>query len=223
MDASLLRPLVRQRLILGGVLLALGISLGVTFARAAGNAPLPLDRGWMDEMLTSRASVLLGFGYAMNWIGGGWFSVVGLPVIILALLWLRGHRWGAVFFAVSALVSVGVVQVLKRSFERPRPLEILTASDAGSFPSGHTANAATIAVVLFIIFPRVWVAIAGAVWVLLMAFSRTLMGAHWASDTVGGALIGAGVVLLVAAAFAVPLSRERMLLPKPRDQELPAR
>ena len=71
MDASLLRPLVRQRLILGGVLLALGISLGVTIALAAGNAPLPVDRGWMDEMLTIRTSVLLGFGYAMNWIGGG--------------------------------------------------------------------------------------------------------------------------------------------------------
>jgi undecaprenyl-diphosphatase len=50
--------------------------------------------------------------------------------------------------------------------------------------------------------------IVGACWVLLMAFSRTYLHAHWLSDTVGGAMLGAGAVLLVAAAFAVPMARE---------------
>jgi membrane-associated phospholipid phosphatase len=45
--------------------------------------------------------------------------------------------------------------------------------------------------------------------VVLMMWSRTYLHAHWLSDTVGGALIGAGTALLVAAAFAVPMARER--------------
>jgi len=70
------------------------------------------------------------------------------------------------------------------------------------------ANAATIAVALAIIFPRVWVWIVGAAYVLLMAFSRTYLHAHWLSDTIGGAALGAGVSCIVAAAFAVALARE---------------
>ena len=49
---------------------------------------------------------------------------------------------------------------------------ILQLSDFGSFPSGHVANAATIAVALLVLFPRVWVAVAGAAWVIVMAPSR---------------------------------------------------
>ena len=52
---------------------------------------------------------------------------------------------------------------------------------------------------LWVLFPRVWVAIVGAAWILAMALSRTFLSVHWASDTLGGALVGAGVVLVLAA------------------------
>ena len=99
--------------------------------------------------------------------------------------------------------------MLKHLFGRARPEDIIVFSDFGSFPSGHVANAATIATVAFVLFPRLWVAIVGVAWVLLMALSRTVLHAHWLSDTLGGALIGAGVVLIVAGIFAPLLRRER--------------
>ena len=43
-----------------------------------------------------------------------------------------------------------------------------------------------------------------------MAWSRTLLGAHWLSDTIGGALIGAGVVLVLWAFSAHWLEAERL-------------
>jgi undecaprenyl-diphosphatase len=107
-----------------------------------------------------------------------------------------------------SLASVGLVQLLKSLVDRARPEEMLVVSDHGSFPSGHAANAATMAVALGIIFPRVWVWAAGAIWVALMMFSRTYLGVHWLTDTIGGALLGAGVVLILWAPFAAKISGE---------------
>jgi undecaprenyl-diphosphatase len=107
------------------------------------------------------------------------------------------------------VVSVGLVQLLKALFDRPRPEELLVMTDAGSFPSGHVANAATMAVVLAIVIGRWWVWFAGIAYVVLMALSRTYLGAHWVSDTVAGALIGAGIAVIVWAPLAYRLGKER--------------
>ena len=99
--------------------------------------------------------------------------------------------------------------MLKNIFGRPRPEEILIPADFGSFPSGHTANAATMAVVLGLLLFRWWVWTAGALWVVLMALSRTYIGAHWVSDTIGGMILGAAVALLLWAPIATRLLEER--------------
>ena len=70
--------------------------------------------------------------------------------------------WSAAFFLTAELASAGAVQVLKHLFGRARPEDIIVISDYGSFPSGHVANAATIATVACILFPRLWVLIVGA-------------------------------------------------------------
>ncbi len=58
--------------------------------------------------------------------------------------------------------------------------------------------------------PRpLWVAATGAVYVVLMALSRTYLGAHWITDTVGGALLGVAVGLLAWTLAAPRLTAER--------------
>ena len=189
----------RRTLLWWGVgLLALATALGALVVFAYPQTP-GFDRWWNDTIAGARADWMVDFALVLNTIGGGWVAILGVPLLTIIALVL-GHHWrGAVFAAVSFAASAGAVQLLKQIFGRARPDDMLVVSDYGSFPSGHTANAATIALVLWVLFPRVWVAILGSAWVLAMALSRTFLSVHWASDTLGGALVGAGVVLVLAA------------------------
>jgi undecaprenyl-diphosphatase len=198
----------RRYLALGGVGVILALGLGaVLWVR--GNGPLAIDDDWMRDLAAIRGPVLTVLSDAMNFIGGGWFSIFVVPLGVGAVFFLFGRRWAALVFIVASAASAGLVQLLKTLFGRARPEDILVAVDPGSFPSGHTANAATIAIVLGLLLSRWWVWAAGALWVVAMALSRTYLGAHWLSDTIGGALLGAGVGLLVWVAFSVKEMPER--------------
>jgi undecaprenyl-diphosphatase len=202
-------------LIVGGSLVGLACLLGFwVFVR--GEEPFAIDVWWNTFVAELWGPVLAAIAHAMDWIGGGWRSVLLIPIAgALALVLIR-RPWAAAYFIAAEAVSALGVQVLKQTFGRVRPEDIIVVSDYGSYPSGHVANAATIAICAVVIFPRLWVALVGAGWVLLMAFSRTFLHAHWLSDTIGGAMIGAGTALLVAAAFAVPMTKERLARPKER-------
>ena len=171
--------------------------------------PFDIDEEWNALLFNSDIPLLTGFSQVMNFLGAGWFSVLLVPIAVALALILLKRPWSAAFFLVAQAASAGAVQVLKHLFGRARPEEIIVISDFGSYPSGHVANAATLATVAFILFPRLLVAIVGAVYVILMAISRTAVHAHWLTDTIGGAMSGIGVVLIVAGIFAPLLIRER--------------
>ncbi len=192
--------------VVGAASLAAGVLLGVVLAVVVD--PIDLDR-WWNGLVGGVVPSLQPLSLVMNAVGGGWIATYAVPLSGALLLVLARRTWSGLFFLAATALSAGVVQVLKSIFGRVRPEDMLVISDHGSFPSGHTANAATLVVVAVVLFPRLWVALVGAAWVLLMAFSRTQVHAHWFTDTVGGTLVGAGVALLVAAAFVLPILRER--------------
>ncbi|MBF4633153.1 phosphatase PAP2 family protein [Agreia pratensis] len=179
----------------------------LVMVRGAGN-PLGFDTEWMDEILEHRSPVWEVPSLAMNYLGGGVIGVFIVPLAIIAALCLFRRLWAALYFTVATIMSAGLVQLLKGLFGRARPEEILVHADFGSFPSGHVANATTMAVVLAVILRRTWVWVAGVVYVILMLLSRTYLGAHWLSDTVGGLLLGVGVAVIVWAPIANRLYRE---------------
>jgi undecaprenyl-diphosphatase len=180
----------------GCVVLAFGLGALLTMGFAH---PFSFDSWWNQLVTGFRSEGLVAFSFVLDAIGGGWVAIYLVPLLVV-LAFVLARRWrSAVFAAVCFVVSAGAVQLLKNLFGRARPEDMLVASDYGSFPSGHTANAATIALVVWVLFPRVWTAVAGVIWILLMGLSRTFLSVHWATDTLGGALLGAGVVLLLAA------------------------
>jgi membrane-associated phospholipid phosphatase len=188
--------------------LVMAVLIGaLVMLRGAGN-PLGFDTEWMDEIIEHRSPVWEVPSLAMNYLGGGVIGVFIVPVVIIVGLCLFRRFWAALYFAVATILSAGLVQLLKGIFGRARPEDILVHADFGSFPSGHVANATTMAVVLAIILRRTWVWVAGVVYVILMLLSRTYLGAHWLSDTFGGMLLGAGVAVIVWAPIANKLYRE---------------
>ena len=199
----------RRLLITGGSALALACLLGILAVTLGGGTVPVFDQWWHDLIISARPELLIDFAQVMNRVGGGVIAGVIVPLLIGGALFAAGRRWAALYALLAFLVSAGLVQLLKTIFGRARPDDMLVASDYGSFPSGHTANAATIAVVLWLIFPRVWVAIAGLIWTVLMGFSRTVLAVHWITDTLGGALVGAAAAMLLAAIVPAWLARSR--------------
>ncbi|MRG61165.1 phosphatase PAP2 family protein [Agromyces sp. CFH 90414] len=199
----------RVPLIAGSVAVGIAAVLGLLVVLRSGML-VELDEEWAEDILTLRGPMGEVFALLMNWLGGGIVGVFVVPVLAAIVLIACRRPWGALYFIVASAASAGVVQLLKHLFGRARPEDIMVVSDLGSFPSGHVANAATIAVAFAVIAPGFWVFVAGAAYTVLMAISRTYLGAHWLTDTIGGFLVGAGVALLVWAALAGPLERERL-------------
>lgn len=196
-------------LISGIAAVVLAAALGAVIAYRASNKPFEFDTEWMDDILKARNVFWEVPAQLMNAVGGGLFGVIILPAAVIVLLLVMRRKWAALFFAAASVVSAGLVQLLKNVFARPRPEDMLVTADIGSFPSGHVANAATMAVVLGFILQRTWIWIAGLAYAILMMLSRTYLGAHWVSDTIGGLVLGAGVAVILWAPLAHRLYLER--------------
>ena len=201
----------RWPVVTGSVALVLSLLLGLLLTIREG--PGGLDQEWMNDILGERAPWWDVPALLLDWIGGHFVGIVIVPVAMAIWLLVLRRPWAAGFSLVAAIVSAGAVQALKALFDRARPELMLVASDEGSFPSGHVANAATIAIVLGLVFGlgparRRWVWLFGFAYIVAMAVSRTYLGVHWLTDTIGGALIGVGVAVALWAPIADRLGTE---------------
>lgn len=199
-------------LVSGAALLIMAVLLGVVIVVRQQALLLGLDEEWAEEMTDIRGPVGDALALFFNYAGGTLIGALIIPLATVIALLIARRRWAALYFAIASASSAIAVQILKNLFGRARPEDMLVVSDFGSFPSGHVANATTVAVAFAVIFPMLWVRIAGGAWVVLMAVSRTYLGAHWLTDTVGGFLVGAGMALLIWGPFAQSLERERLAL-----------
>ncbi|MBO4819159.1 MAG: phosphatase PAP2 family protein [Firmicutes bacterium] len=162
---------------------------------------------------------------------GFWLEYIGhwpLPAAVSVLL-IAGKKTRFSYglpLAGCVLTSVGVYELFKHLFKRPRPdASLWLCPEHGySFPSGHTLNNTVFWVVLasligyyFLtkgrslpiykrnrsttVYPKTKT---GAViiralliaWPLIIGMSRILVGVHWPSDVVGSLILSVGIIAL---------------------------
>jgi glycosyltransferase involved in cell wall biosynthesis/membrane-associated phospholipid phosphatase len=139
--------------------------------------------------------------------------VAGLALLIIAGLVFRRRRLvvAGAFALASAGVGLAVAWVVAQAVDRPRPFVAHRAIHAflphaadASFPSDHVTAAFAIgsALVLRLGFRWTPVLVAAA----LLAVARVVVGVHYPSDVVAGALIGTAAA--VAVYLVVPRIRQ---------------
>lgn len=161
-----------------------------------GHEPLAIDVAWNDFLVSRPGDAGLVAAWVLAVVGGTvGMIVVGLLLIVL-LFWRR-RRGDAATLAIAMVTVVAIGATMAAVIGRTRPADSLAESVATSFPSGHTAVATTVALILALVLRRWYVWVLGAVWVLGMMWSRTYLHAHWLSDVVAGLLEGIAVALLV--------------------------
>lgn len=161
-----------------------------------GHTALDVDVWWDAAM----AGIATPVGVILAWIPaivGGTIGMIVIGVATTIVFAVRRRPWDALTVASSIALVVAIGAPMAAVIARQRPADSLAETMATSFPSGHTAVATTIAVVLGLILRRRWVWIAGVVWVVLMMWSRTYLHAHWLSDVAAGALEGIAVSTFV--------------------------
>ena len=142
---------------------------------------------------STRAWVVHLFG-AVSRIGDGWLWYA----IVVCLPWAGGVAGpsASVRMIAVGLVNLVIYQIIKRWIARPRPFrtcpgirECARSIDEFSFPSGHTLHSVAFSVILTAYYPM----FALFVWpfTILVAVSRMVLGLHYPSDVVVGALLGA--------------------------------
>lgn len=141
-----------------------------------------------------------GLGTILAHSGDSWFWFAGL-----GLAYWQGNevcRGRALVYALSILYTALMVMAIKFTVRRRRPEgdwgAIYRKTDPHSFPSGHAARAALLAILGLGLGPGWWGGLLVA-WAPLVMLARVVMGVHYLSDVLAGACLGlfAGVSILV--------------------------
>ena len=131
---------------------------------------------------------------------GTWIVVLSIVSIAGLFLWLTRHRYSAVLLLVATAGGIGLNNILKVGFSRPRPhiFEWGTHVSSWSFPSGHAMSATVVYVTVAYLAARLQkrhvarlaTLLIAALIVATICFSRLYLGVHYPSDVVAGVIIG---------------------------------
>jgi undecaprenyl-diphosphatase len=164
------------------------------------------DHRVMRHMNSWRAPRWIRFSMlAATRMGDGWLWY-SLGAILLAFGGSRGYA--AVGAAGSAAIAgIFAFKALKKLSHRPRPCQIqphcwatILPPDQFSFPSGHTMTAFSIALVVSYFYPTLeWPLYFLAI---SIGLSRVVLGMHFLSDVLAGAVLGSALGVASIVAFA---------------------
>ena len=157
-----------------------------------------IDTSLIDKLFSARRyHQLLPVSRRISTFGDGWFYLLlgGLSISINGFY--HWYFWGLLL---AFAIERPCYYLLKNCLKRARPFRMMaiknhiTPGDQFSFPSGHTSAAFLFATITANLVPVMWIPLfllASAV-----GFSRVMLGVHYPSDILVGALMGFGLAHL---------------------------
>jgi undecaprenyl-diphosphatase len=172
---------------------------------------LSLARWGGDNATTTSTRVLRDISLL-----GGTAGAIAVAAIVGAFEYRRRANWAIPgLLALTVLGQFAITNVIKVVVGRDRPdIQQLTGFAGSSFPSGHAATAAATYATLALLLGRgrprgTRNALAGGAVaiVVLVAWSRVMLGVHWFTDVLAGMAVGWTWLALCSIAFGGRLLR----------------
>jgi undecaprenyl-diphosphatase len=126
-----------------------------------------------------------------------WFALMA----VLLLRYQSGALPAVLHMLAVGLIGTVLYKLIKGKTLRPRPFKVYPAIvcagktlDQFSFPSGHTMHATAFSIIAVFYFPAlIWLVLPFSV---LVALSRPILGLHYPSDVLAGAVLGAAIAVI---------------------------
>ncbi|HET6723398.1 MAG TPA: phosphatase PAP2 family protein [Chitinophagaceae bacterium] len=191
-------------LIIGEVLLTLAtfsaiIALIVFSIRKPIRKHKPIDMMIFDRIKPRVNSINNKIMLFITFLGKHQFLIPANLILIFYFIVVKKQTWFSIRVITIAISSLVLMLLLKQLFQRKRPLSpLLKAARGLSFPSGHAIMAVTFYGLLIYILQHT-ITIDWLKWILfilvfaliiLIGFSRIYLRVHYASDVLGGFIIG---------------------------------
>jgi undecaprenyl-diphosphatase len=197
----------------------------VLLSAAAGARLLhPIDVWVLRAAQSQTSEVLDAAGVVFSVPGGAEYAGAAMLVLVASLL-LTGRR-SLAWRILAAFVVTGLLELAMKMWlpQVPVPEEAARSTDPSlvlevdypyPYPSGHMLRSVILLGAVFLLWPNRLVRAAVLVVLLGVAAGRVYLGVHWASDVIGGALLGvAGLAWVFKAGqhFSTPPGFARRLV-----------
>lgn len=131
------------------------------------------------------------------------FTADGPLYVFIGLVFLYFQHWQmAKLLAAGFVIERIAYKLFKTTFRRNRPPDAIPGyqsavdpPDQFSFPSGHASGAFLMVGSLAYFFP--WLAWALYSWACCVGIARIILGVHFPSDIIAGALLGSSTCILL--------------------------
>ncbi|MDP2354750.1 MAG: phosphatase PAP2 family protein [Beijerinckiaceae bacterium] len=142
-------------------------------------------------------SMIRGFFRAVSRLGDGlfWYTLIALMPFIIGLNRFQDGLVASAHMLCTGAVGFAVYKLLKKKLVRERPFISCDAIkcampplDRYSFPSGHTLHAVLFTSLAIAYVPELTIFL--IIFATLVAASRVVLGLHYPSDVLVGAILG---------------------------------